>query len=218
MRTVTTTAAVLLALAAAGCSQQSDPTANPARPTGTASASPTGTASGSPAEADASVTRTPPAAAPTKAPPRPTPSRIRQTDWRNVTLTNVPTSVCGGGTIRFHDGSARRGTDPDSASNWQLLAFDERPAYGDVDGNGAEDAVLSLGCYTGRPDHPDYFLVAVRAQGAERRVFGVAGREPHTTRFRSYRIEGRDIVVEIEDTYNEVRTTNRYHWNGSRFE
>lgn len=82
---------------------------------------------------------------------------LRGVDWENA---SVPAAICGGeGAIRLHEGvalvSSRRWTD-----DWQGNATTEVPGqvevwsygdevYGDIDGDGRDEAVVPLWCTNG---------------------------------------------------------------------
>jgi hypothetical protein len=82
---------------------------------------------------------------------------LRGVDWENA---SVPAAICGGeGAIRLHEGvaivSSRRWTD-----DWQGPATTEVPGqvevwsygdevYGDIDGDGRDEAVVPLWCTNG---------------------------------------------------------------------
>jgi hypothetical protein len=89
--------------------------------------------------------------------PAPKSADLRQVDWENA---SVPAEVCGGdGDLQLHDGvalvSSTRWTD-----DWQGLEPAEVPgqvevwsygdaSFGDIDGDGLEDAAVSLWCTNG---------------------------------------------------------------------
>ncbi|MCW2503374.1 MAG: hypothetical protein JWO79_1658 [Actinomycetia bacterium] len=165
---------------------------------------------------------TPPSSAPASAPadpgpsmrpspsPSPSPSAaplsLRATDWANAPVTIAASGSCRGATVTFSKGSAASGD-----TVYRILGGNTAPAYGDLDGDGIEDAIVLVNCQPGSMA-PVTALVAVGGTG---RALGAVAM-PSDLMFSAYSVSGEKIHAAVTEDGGDGRTQQRtYGWNGS---
>lgn len=159
------------------------------------------------------------APSPSESPPSPAPTTpgraITDTDWPNATITMGPSpdnEYCPAGPVRFHRGEATFG----GRDVWMWK--NAEPSYGDLDGDGAPEAVLPLACAPAEGgDDWSGNLVVVALQRAELTVLGYAG--PLGARYSSYRVADGRLVTQVRPMHDAWAPEQRraYEWNGTRF-
>lgn len=171
-KTVTLTASSLLALVAATACGGPPTSAGASGP----SAAPSTAASG---PGRASVPASPAASAPagpvrssaTAVPPpggggHSPGDDIRHRDWKQETLT---VRLCGvDATIRFHDGAAQARSAQHGTVHLSIDPGTSAPVYGDLDGDGADEAAVPVDCDNGGGMAPgvwEYGAVLVKSAG-----------------------------------------------------
>jgi hypothetical protein len=172
------------------------------RPTPSSSASPSATPSGSASPSPSTS-------------PSTSPASLRTVSWRNATISLPALTSCPGGTITFTNGAAKIGD-----HQYSLLLTDPKPAYGDVNRDGREDAVFPVYCGSGGTGQVQ--LIAVSAAGTALRAFGTVTLEADRLSFASYTVADGAIVATVREAPDggaAPRTqTRRYRWNGGAFE
>lgn len=165
---------------------------------------------------------TPPASAPASAPADPAPSTgpspspspspsaapvsLRATDWANAALTIPKAGDCPGASVTFSKGSAASGD-----YSYTILPGTFAPAYGDVDGDGTEDAVVLVTC--GTNPLPIQQLLVISGTG---HTLGAVTMSFASYGFGAYSVRAGKIhatVAELADGRTQQRI---YGWNGSR--
>lgn len=156
-----------------------------------------------------------PSPAPSSLPPS-TPGRtIADTDWPNATITMGPSAdneYCPAGPVRFRNGEATVGDQ--AVWMWKNATV----SYGDLDGDGAPEAVLPLACAPAEASG-DWSgnLVVVSLLGEELTVLGYAG--PLGVRFSGYRVSDGRLVTQVRPMHDPWAAEQRrtYEWTGVRF-
>jgi len=168
--------------------------------------------------------------------PTPTPSStpsahgpaasLAGTNWGDQAIPITGTDGCPGGTVTFENGAATVG-----GYTYRVLPAGAKAAFGDLDQDGADDAVISLHCGNGG-ELGSYLIGVGNANKASAspgtasastakpslRALGTVRTENWGVAFKSYSVSGRDVVATVatilEDT--ERVQTRRYRWNGSQ--
>jgi hypothetical protein len=163
-----------------------------------------------------SVTQSPTASGPTPStsvPPSSTASTaggavdIRTVDWRNTTIPIAQSGGCAGGLVPFKGGNAKRG-----GHNYEIAGA---PAFGDIDGDGRDDAIVPFSC--GDSHEPGNYLVGVSTGGPTLRGLGTIGTENWGVVFTSYDVSGGVVVVGVRNGLRDQQEnqTRRFRWNGT---
>jgi hypothetical protein len=163
-----------------------------------------------PASAPASAPADPAPSGPASPSPSPSPSAapvsLRATDWANAPVTIAASGSCRGATVTFSKGSAASGD-----TVYRILGGNTAPAYGDLDGDGIEDAIVLVNCQPGSMA-PVTALVAVGGTG---RALGTVAM-PSDLMFSAYSVSGEKIHAAVTEDGGDGRTQQRtYSWNGS---
>jgi hypothetical protein len=87
--------------------------------------------------------------------------------------------------------------------------------YGDLNGDGRDEAVLRISCFFAGGDSGDAAgqLIVVTARGQQRVGLGYAG--PLGQSYQEVRVTGGKLVVTIEQRHTDVTQKRTYAWNGS---
>lgn len=193
-RTIATAACAMVVIAGAGVALANfKPPADDLRPDPANSV----TASPSPSAS--------PSTSPSASPPASASTDVRTIDWRNQPITIAPTTGCTGGMVTFRNGKATH-------DGHTYLVDEAAPVFGDIDGDGHEDALLSLKC--GTAQELGRMLAGVNAGGES---LGVIRGEHYLVAFSKIRVSGGKVTVDATDRSQDpdVTQTRTYRWNGS---
>ncbi len=140
--------------------------------------------------------------------PSPSPSaaaNVRTIDWRNHAFQIDRSDGCTGGMVTFRDGKATH-------DGHTYLADEAAPVYGDIDGDGHEDALLSLKC--GTAQELGRMLAGVNAGGES---LGVITGEHYLVAFSKIRVSGGTVTVDATDRSQDPDVTHvrSYRWDGT---
>ncbi len=158
-------------------------------PAKSVSSSPTQSASPSPTP---STSASPPVGSGTQ--------NLRLIDWRNQRVPMTGSPICPDTQVQFRNGEAESG-----AYRYTLVGTE----YGDLDGDGREDAVLHLSCGSGetRKTHLVAVSSAMRGLGAVALGMEVV--------VDAYSVVGGEIVVTMHPAGSEGSQTRRYRLDGT---
>lgn len=209
--------AIALALSTAALVGGGFAMANAGGPANKADSRPAGRATTSPAEATpaAPVTTAPEVKTAGTGPKTTRPTSLRKVDWRNTTLTlpalDTAGPACRGGQVTF-----KAGVGFTKDSRYQVLPERDRAAYGDLDGDRREDALLHVYCGPKDREATDW-LVAMKAapQGKPVPLGAIEPDGGHW--FSGYRISGGVVFADSTDIPGDRTVTQRFGWDGKRF-
>jgi hypothetical protein len=172
-------------------------------PSPTAPSTPPSKPSEEPGAADPPTsTSTPPSSSPTTTPPL----DLHDVKWDDFVL-RFPSSRNGN--------ECPTGRQELTNGRWPESGDHGPATYGDLNGDGRDEAVLRISCFFAGGDSGDAAgqLIVVTARGQQRVGLGYAG--PLGQSYQEVQVTGGELVVTIEQRYTDVTQERTYAWNGS---
>ncbi|MGA4727551.1 hypothetical protein ACWEOS_25990 [Micromonospora taraxaci] len=147
----------------------------------------------------------------------PKPVSVRGVDWANATITMTASSGddCLTGRIRFVDG---RGGKPGDAPHIQVspsYGGGGAPTYGDLNGDGRDEAVVYGACLAGSGDEDASGQVLVVTGRTGQLVGSWVG--PVAEVVDDVKITGARLVITSTKKYADASVDRTYRWTGTRY-
>lgn len=166
---------------------------------------------------------------------------IRNVDWRNATIEIVSpkhhadswAGLCFPGEVTFQNAKTTRPAQGDHGTQIQEMLQDTAkprekfaPVYGDLTGDGKEEAVVYLSCTDNRTGTNCGGATVMSAAAGKLTTLDYAYYLPEEDEtdcvptMHSYRLDGRKLVVDTSyfdgDTHKTIKVTWTYRWDGSQ--
>lgn len=201
----------------------------PATPSATSTPSPTPRPTTASPASTPSGPRSPSATPSRSSSPTPSATRVtslRRTDWRNAILDLPDDDACPADRVRFRNGTASVRDERYGGFDMVYVMLPARrapePVYGDLDGDGRDEAVVVIECHggpAGGPPESSYVVAAYTENeigGPE--PLGIVATEEAYAEFSLVSAAGGVVTATWKGTDpDDPVERRRYRWNGSRF-